>query len=217
MKDIYMVGAGAFAAELTEYIEGNLSHTNAENQINILGYFDINVSKYNYYGYEAPYLGSEKDYSFLKKDSVIIGIANQNKRSEAISFFKSINVSIEGFVHHTSIISRSSKLGYGNIICPYVIIGPRVELGNDNIVNYNCSIAHDCLIGDSNILSPSVKITGNVKIGNSNLFGVSSGVTPSIRIGSLNKIQAGLVVDKDISDKSIYFKKEHNQTMRIYK
>jgi UDP-3-O-[3-hydroxymyristoyl] glucosamine N-acyltransferase len=49
--------------------------------------------------------------------------------------------------------------------------------------------------------------SGNVKIGNNNFFGIRSTVLPSVIIGSDNTIQAGMTIDKNISDnETIYYR-----------
>ncbi len=215
MKEIYMIGTGGFSAELTEYIEDN--NRQEDQQIKIMGYFDFDESNYLQYTYNAPYLGFEKDYNFSPEDSVIIAVGDVEKRAKIISYFKEININIEGFIHHTAMIAKTAKLGTGNIICPYVIIGPNTIFGDNNLINFYSSVPHDCLMGDCNVLSPNIQITGYTKIGNSNFFGVSSGTKPSIEIGDDNKVQAGLIIDKNILDKSIVFKIEKVKSMKLYK
>jgi acetyltransferase-like isoleucine patch superfamily enzyme len=49
--------------------------------------------------------------------------------------------------------------------------------------------------------------SGNVKIGNNNFFGIRSTVLPSVTIGNDNTIQAGMTIDKNISDnETIYYR-----------
>jgi acetyltransferase-like isoleucine patch superfamily enzyme len=42
-------------------------------------------------------------------------------------------------------------------------------------------------------------ICGNVQIGDENIFNIRSTVIPLVKIGNNNLIQAGMVVDKDIT------------------
>ena len=203
-----MIGTGGFAAELTDYIESNLLASNLSDQLEILGYFDFNAVNHDHYGFKAPYLGRESEYSFSENDRVIIAIGDLEKRASLVLYFKKAGVIIEGFIHHTAMISKSAKLGVGNIISPYVIVGPKAQLGSHNFLNFHCFVAHDCEIGSGNILSPNIQITGHTQVGDFNFFGVSSGTKPLLKIGNFNKIQAGIIVDKNISDNSIVFNLE---------
>lgn len=215
MKKIYIIGSGGLAAEITEYILQN--NANNQEEITILGYFDLDEKQYTNYGFTAPFLGDEKKYNFLEKDKVLIAIGDVNIRTKAIEYFESINIEIESFIHHTSLIAGSSKLGRGNIVCPYTIIGPNTSVGNYNLINYQCAIPHDCKIGNLNVFSPNIQVTGYCNVGNRNLFGLSSGLKPGISLGDNNKIQPGLIVDKNINNNSLVFKIEKIKIMELYK
>lgn len=215
MKELYIIGAGGFAAELTEYIHQNNSIQ--KEQITILGYFDLDVKQYEAYSYDAPFLGNEREYKFSSEDKVLIAIGDVNIRTKAIEYFESMNIEIENFSHYTALIAATAKIGKGNIFCPYTIIGPNTIVGNFNLLNYYCAIPHDCKIGDFNVFSPNIQITGYCEVGNKNLFGVSSGMKPNISIKNNNKIQPGLIVDKNVKNNSLIFKVEKIKIMELYK
>ena len=214
-KEIYIIGAGGLSAEITEYI--NQNNSVRKEQIKILGYFDLDNKQYETYKYIAPFLGDEREYKFSSDDKVLIAIGDISIRTKAIEYFESINIEIESFIHHTSLIAGSSELGRGNIICPHTIIGPNTSVGDYNLINYQCALPHDCQVGNLNVFSPNIQITGYCKIGNKNLFGLSSGLKPSISLGDNNKVQPGLIVDRNISDNSLVFKIEKIKVMELYK
>ena len=215
MKKVYIIGAGGFASELTEYIFQNNKINNEK--IEILGYFDKDEELYNSYSYEKPYLGNEKEYSFNEGDSVLIAIGNIEIRKNLIVYFDEIKVNPINFIHYTSIVANNSIIGKGNIICPYVVIGPNTNIGNFNLINYYCGIPHDNSIGDNNIFSPNCQLTGFTKIGNDNLFGVSTGTKPNVIMGDNNKIQPGIIVDKNINNNMLVFNLNKIKVMELYK
>ena len=212
--DVFIVGAGGFAAELTEYIVDNNNNTNK--RINIKGYFDINIENYKKYDFKAPFLGNEVDYDFKEGSIVLIASGDSNLRKKVVENLQYKKIKFENFIHYSCLISRTSKIGKGNIICPNVIIGPNTVIGNFNLINYKTALPHDCEVGNLNTFSPNVQITGYCKIGNMNFFGVSSGCTPKTTIGNNNKIQAGVIVAKKVSDKSIVFSMEKIKSMKLY-
>jgi len=215
MKKVFIVGAGGLASELTEYISQN-NKINCE-KIEVLGYFDKDDKSYNNYSFDKPYLGNEEEYSFNKNDCILIAIGNIEIRKKLILYFQKIEVNLINFIHYTSIISNSNLIGKGNIICPYVIIGPNTIIGNFNLINYHCGIPHDNILGNNNVFSPNCQLTGFTKIGNDNLFGVSTGTKPNIIIGDNNKIQSGIIVDKNISNNMLVFNLNKIKTMELYK
>jgi len=214
-KEIIICGTGGFAAELTEYIEHN--NLNSKVHIKIIGYLDVDKQNYLRYGYKAPFLGSEQEYTFKQRTIVFVAIGDSKIRQKIINILTEKNVLFDNFIHHSCIVSSSSIVGKGNIICPNVIIGPNTKIGNFNILNYSCAIPHDCEMGNMNILSPNVYITGYCKIGDNNFFGVSSGCTPSLKIGSNNKIQAGIILNINVEDNNIVFSMNKIKKMKLYK
>lgn len=213
--EVKIIGAGGFAMELAEYIEDNNRHL--EEKVLIEGFFDIDDKSYNINQFTAPYLGSEKDYAFTDDDNVLIAIGDLETRNKVIDYLNDTAANIISFVHHSSIIASSSNIGKGTIICPFCIIGAMTKLGNYNLINYQCAIPHNCTIGDGNVFSPNVQVTGYTKIGSNNFFGVSTGTMPSIVIGNNNKVQAGLLVTKNIENNSIVFSIQKIKTMEMYK
>ncbi len=212
---VKIIGAGGFAMELAEYIEDNNRHL--EEKILIEGFFDFDDKLYNSNQFNAPFLGSEKDYNFTNDDNVLIAIGDLETRNKVIDYLNDTAVNIISFVHHSSIIASSSNIGKGTIICPFCIVGAMTKLGDYNLINYQCAIPHNCTVGDRNVFSPNVQVTGYTKIGSNNFFGVSTGTMPSIVIGNNNKVQAGLLVTKNIENNSIVFSIQKIKTMEMYK
>ena len=215
MKKVYIIGTGGFAAELTEYIFDNNKYENSD-EINIQGYFDLNDENYKRYNFHAPFLGDEKKYNFPKDAILYIAIGDNSIRRYVIEYFIHKDIIFENFIHHSCLIASSAKLAQGNILCPHVIIGPNTVLGEYNLLNYKTAIPHDCQIGKQNVFSPNVNITGDTIIGNNNFFGISCSALPNILIGNNNKIQAGVTVDKKITDNNIVFTMNKIKTMVLY-
>ena len=88
---------------------------------------------------------------------------------------------------------------------PYCLIGPKAKIGNFNFLISSVAIGHDSKVGDNNIFSPNCCIAGHSEIGQSNFFGLNSAVIPSKKIGNKNKIQAGMIVDKDLKNNEVIF------------
>lgn len=215
MKEVYIIGTGGFAAELTEYIIDNNNNKQSE-EIQIKGYFDINDNNYQIYNYSSPFLGSEDEYSFEEESYLYIAIGDNRIRNKIIESLKDKNVKYENFIHHSCLISSTSKLGKGNILCPYTIIGPNTIIGDFNLLNYRTALPHDCILGNNNVFSPNVNFTGYTIIKDNNFFGTSCSFTPNLKIGSNNKIQAGITVNKNIVNGNIVFTMDKIKLMELY-
>ncbi len=109
-------------------------------------------------------------------------------------------------IHKTAIIADTVKLGKGNVIYPYAVIGYRgfirteseltgsVTIGNNNRIGAHTFIAHDVTIGDANILMSYVNIGHDCIIGNTNEIGAKSILCGHVVIGNYNKIKVGVSV-----------------------
>ncbi len=207
MKKIVIIGTGAVAAELTSYIEDNNKNTNSQSQMELLGYIDYEYNVENYwkkYQLQKPVLGSIDNYNFENGIEVLIGVSDIKFRNEIISKLEMKNATFFQFIHHSVIVSDTMKIGKGNIIYPFCIVGPNTTIGDFNMItSYGC-ISHDCKIGNRNIFSTSI-IAGRITIGDNNFFGIRSAVIPNVTIGNQNVIQAGMVVDKSIKDDATVF------------
>ncbi|KIA99827.1 hypothetical protein OA93_03170 [Flavobacterium sp. KMS] len=219
MKKIVIIGTGAVAAELTSYIEDNNKFVESQFQIDLLGYidYDYNIEKYwKKYKLQKPVLGDIDNYNFEEDVEVLIGISDIKFRNEIISRLEIKEVTFFQFIHSSVIIPDTIRLGKGNIIYPFCIIGPNTEIGDFNMVTSYSFISHDCVIGNGNFFS-TTGIAGRVSIGDDNFFGIRSTVIPNITIGSQNMIQAGMMVDKSIKDATTVFYRYKESILAIPK
>ncbi len=185
--------------------------------MNILGYLDFeeNISRYwSKYKFEKSVIGDVHSYKIKNDDHFIVAISDIVFREKMLDILVSRAAKIIGFIHYNSIIAESANIGTGNIIYPYCIIGPNAIVGNNNLVTSYSFISHDCKVGDNNFFS-TAGLSGNVNVGNRNFFGIRATVLPNVSIGDHNIVQAGMIVDKDVSDNSIIFYKFKEKIIAI--
>ena len=77
---------------------------------------------------------------------------------------KKIKIKVLNAVHPSSIILKSSKLGVGIVIEPFVFIGYKVQINDGVIIQQNSSVEHGSLIEKGVTINPNVTITGNCHI-----------------------------------------------------
>lgn len=217
MTNVIIIGSGAVAAEITSYIEDNNSRAEANSRLNLVGYLD---SEQNVEAYWAKYnlkktvITDVHSYELQHNDHFIIGISDIGFREKMIHILKSKGGKIINFIHHSVIIANSAKIGEGNIIYPFCIIGPNTTIGSYNLMTSYSFISHDCIVGDNNFFS-TAGLSGRVKIKSNNFFGIRSTVLPYVSIGDRNTIQAGMIVDKDISDDTVVFHRFKEKVIAI--
>jgi len=204
-----MIGSGALAAESYGYIFD--INQNSENQIKVLGFlddlgpenFEINKKKY---GFKEGYLGTTLDFSFSKNNKYLIAFSHVQMRAKLSNSLCLRGLEFINLIHPSASISNSAQIGFGNIFGSHVVVGPNVQLGNHNVFTAYSFVSHDCIVGSENFFS-TAGLAGHVLVGNRNFFGIRSTAIPSVVIGNDNIIQAGMLVDKNVSDEETIFYK----------
>jgi sugar O-acyltransferase (sialic acid O-acetyltransferase NeuD family) len=206
MINVIILGSGAVAAEVCSYIR-DINKTAIE-KINVKGFIDDNPENFKInaikYKFGQPYLGTSDSYAFNDEDKYIFGFANIKSRLNFLNKDISKQMSFITIIHPTALIADTAIIGEGNIINPNCVIGPNATIGNNNILTSYSFISHDCHVGNNNFFSTS-GLSGNVTVGDNNFFGVRVTVIPEVIIGSNNLIQAGMTIDKNVSDYETVF------------
>lgn len=207
-EKIYIVGAGGFSSEVTEYIKSN--NLLLKHKVEIEGYFDINNYEYKKHKFDAPYLGHEKNYRLKDSSRIIIAISNSMMRKNVYDFLKANSCVFPSLIHNSCLVSKKAKIAEGAILCPYVTITSNANIGINFHANIYSYVAHDCVIGDNVTFAPGVKCNGNVEINDNVYVGAGAIIFQGkndkpLRIGQNAIISAGAVVTKDVPDKATVF------------
>lgn len=215
MRNIIIIGSGAHAAEIESYImDNNLIHK----EINLLGFISDNNELHQRYALNGPYLGNQIDSKYKKSEiEIILGFSNIKGRMLEIEKYKSEGYKFATFIHHTSYIFNTARIGEGCIICPYCQIGPNVIVGNFNTLNNKVNVGHDTIIGENNVISPNVGFSGNTQIENNNFFSINAATIPNVKIGSNNVIAPNMVIEKNIGSDSTFFHRYKETVLAIPK
>lgn len=129
-----------------------------------------------------------------------LGYKHTDFKKKVLDQLKKNNCRLPSFVHPSSSINNSTKIGSGTIIYPKCNIGFNVEIGEGTILHNSCTVSHDSRIGSCSFLSPSVTLSGNVFIGNNTFIGSATVFANNLKIGNNVKIGVGSVVTKDIAN-----------------
>ncbi|WP_194767575.1 acetyltransferase [Tamlana sp. I1] len=132
-------------------------------------------------------------------DPLIVAIGINAQRAEIA---KSLQCQFEKAIHHSAIISKTSKIGEGTVVFAGAIIQSNTKIGKHVIINTGASIDHDNIIGDYAHVSPKAALCGHVEVGEGTHIGVGAVVIPKVKIGKWCTIGAGTIVLKDIPDYS---------------
>lgn len=214
MKEVIFIGAGGHAAELREYIDLH-NQARPADRMKVIGYIDDDKSNYKHYEFMEPFLGSIEEHEVQKDSFYLMAIANLEYRQPIIERFKKAGAKFTGLIHPTALIASTAEIGEGVVISHNASLGPKVKLGNFNMLNSRCTIGHDTVMGDYNFISPQVALSGYTKIGDNNLIGTNACTLPGKTIGNNNKIAAGMIVYKDVGDnETVMFRHKERLVIR---
>jgi sugar O-acyltransferase (sialic acid O-acetyltransferase NeuD family) len=203
--DYVLIGSGGLASEVVDCI---LSKKEIGEPVRIVGM--VNDSKNLFeeqntqYGFETTYLGSIETHQYDQKFGYIVAFSNIDKRKKLIFDLLQAGYHLPSIIHPSVSLPRSSSIGQGCFIGPYVVIGRHVRIGIGNIISGYSFVSHDCKIGDFNFLS-TAGLAGHVQLGDENFLGIRATVLPHTVVGSRNKVQAGMIVETNVGDDTTIF------------
>jgi len=127
---------------------------------------------------------------------------------ERTDLLYSLNIPAEKFatfIHPSVMISKSVKMGYGNVFLANAVVNCNAVIGNFNTVNSGVLLGHDITIGNNNYFAGQVCVGSGLKIGNMNFFGLNTSIRNGITIGDLNIVGMSSNITKDVSDNNVLY------------
>jgi len=195
MIDVYVLGAGKHATEVSEYFSSHQEY-------NLAGYV-INVDHHDQHSsLRKPVIQLHdfiKQYPPSSKLALIGAIGNYQRKS-IISLLTEKGYSFINIIHPHNYLSPTLKMGTGNCIAPGGVINTQVSIGNHCIINTLCNISHDCIIDDYVTISPGVTVAGNVHIQEGVFVGAGATIIPGLTIGKGAYIAAGASVTQNVPE-----------------
>lgn len=127
---------------------------------------------------------------------------------ERIALLKSFNINPEKFytfIHHSCVVARSAKIGYGCAIMANTVVNPNAIIGNHCTIHSNSLIGHDTVIGSYNFIAAHNVLGSSSIIGDGNFFGLNSTFNNYIKIENFNFVGMASNVIKGLgSDQKVY-------------
>lgn len=193
MKSLVIVGASGFGREVACLVE---DINKVKPQYNLLGLVDDALEGATVEGF--PILGDINYlYSMNPKPYISIAIANPIIRKQLAARLKK-DFKFATLVHPSVLMSPYVTIGEGSIICRNTLFTTNVSIGEQCIINVNCSVGHDTQIGDFNSIMSHTAIAGDVYIGPGCYFGLHCTVINMISLGESGTYGAGAVVVNDM-------------------
>jgi UDP-3-O-[3-hydroxymyristoyl] glucosamine N-acyltransferase len=179
-KLLYVFGKGVPALELSDWISNELP-------------------------VEIKHVDQNELNNLPANSQCIMGFSNREFRFKLFmdSAYKAHNW--VSYIHPSSIVSATARIGKGVVIQPMADIGYNVVIGDFSWVTPYCLVSHGATLGNNVVLSPRTIIGGSTSIGNDVTIGMGSTICDKILIGNNIEFVMSSVVTKDITEPGRYY------------
>lgn len=160
MKNLIIIGAGGM---------GRTVYSNALESIGygeefvVKGFIDDNVEALDDFPNYPPVIDTIRDYQPQEDDVFVSSIGGASRRSCMEEVVRRGGEFIS-LIHKTARVLANVKLGKGNFIGAYSVIGNDAEIGDYNMIQSYSVIGHDARIGNWNRIDTRVTCVGGVVI-----------------------------------------------------
>lgn len=200
MKHLVIIGAGGM---------GRTVYSNALESVgygevfDIKGFIDDDLSALDNYPNYPPLLGTIKEYQPDTDDVFVSSIGGASRRPCMEEIIARGGEFIE-LIHQTARIYTNAKLGKGNFIGAFTVIGNDAVVGDYNMIQSYTVIGHDAHIGSWNRIDTHVTCVGGIVIEDDVNIHTSAVISHGVTVGSgahvgalsfvIRKVKAGTTV-----------------------
>lgn len=180
MKQLIIIGAGGM---------GRTMYSNALESIGygdkfvVKGFIDDNLYALDGFPNYPPIIGTIKDYVPQQNDVFVSSIGGAARRPCMEEIISRGGEFIE-LIHQTARVYTNAKLGKGNFVGAYTVIGNDVQIGDFNLIQSYTVIGHDVRMGSWNRIDTHVTCVGGIVIEDETNIHTSAVINHNVTIGS---------------------------------
>ena len=160
MKNLIIIGAGGMGR--TVYSNALESVGYGEKFI-VKGFIDDNLEALDGFPNYPPVIGTIRDYQPQKDDVFVSSIGGASRRPCMEEIIRRGGEFLD-LIHQTARLLTNVKLGKGNFIGAYSVIGNDAVIGDYNMIQSYTIIGHDAKVGNYNRIDTHVTCVGGVVI-----------------------------------------------------
>ena len=160
MKQLIIIGAGGMGRT---FYSNALESVGYGETFEVKGFIDDNLTALDGFPNYPPLLGTIKDYQPQPDDVFVSSIGGASRRPCMEEIIRRGGEFLE-LVHRTARIYTNAKLGKGNFIGAYSVIGNDAVIGDYNMIQSYTVIGHDVRMGSWNRIDTHVTCVGGVVI-----------------------------------------------------
>ncbi|WP_238439439.1 NeuD/PglB/VioB family sugar acetyltransferase [Microbacterium sp. JZ31] len=200
--DVVVVGAGGFGREALDVVEAH-NRISPSERVNVLGVADDGPSEENLNRLERRgyvHLGGiESVLARAERGRYVLGVGNPAVRRALAGRFDGAGWRALTVIHPAAVVSDTSTIGGGSIVCGGVQLSTNTMLGRHVHLNPNATIGHDSVLGDYVSVNPGAIVSGEVRIDEGALLGAGAVVLQGLVVGSESVVGASACVTRDVA------------------
>lgn len=200
MKNLIIIGAGGMGR--TVYSNA-LESVGYGEKFTVKGFIDDNLEALDGFPNYPPIIGTIGDYQLEEDDVFVSSIGGAARRPCMEEIIRRGGEFME-LIHQTARILTNAKLGKGNFVGAYTVIGNDAMIGDYNMIQSYTVIGHDAKIGNWNRIDTHVTCVGGIVIEDEVNIHTSAIISHNVRVetgahvGALSfvirKVKAGTTV-----------------------
>ena len=162
MKNLIIIGAGGMGRTL---YSNALESVGYGEKFVVKGFIDDNIQALDDFPNYPPVIDTISDYQPQKDDVFVSSIGGAARRPCMEEIIRRGGPFME-LIHKTARVYTNAKLGRGNFIGAYSVIGNDAVVGDYNMIQSYTVIGHDAKIGNWNRIDTHVTCVGGTVIEN---------------------------------------------------
>ena len=200
MKKLIIIGAGGMGRTL---FSNALESVGYGEKFVVKGFIDDNLQALDGFSNYPPVIGTIKDYE-PQADDVFVSSIGGESRKQCMEEIISRGGEFMELIHKTARIYTNAKLGKGNFIGAYSVIGNDAVVGDYNMIQSYTVIGHDAKIGSWNRIDTHVTCVGGIVIEDEVNIHTSAIISHNVKVESgahvgalsfvIRKVKAGTTV-----------------------
>ena len=203
LKKLIIIGAGGNA----EVIYSTIEDINQDKKtFEVIGYLDDNEKEKSQNIVGKVTKKNIEKYIMFNDVFFVWTLRSTNLREDIYDKFLKLEIPRTKFtniIHKKSSISKSSSLGLGITIHPFVSIGPKTKIGDHVNIFSNSTIGHDTKLDEFSYVANNSSIGAYVQVKRGGYIGMNSTIKERIQIKEWTIVGMSSVVLKDTEKKSI--------------
>ena len=202
MKDLILIGAGAFGREILNWLPNCIGYNK---DFCFKGFIDNQMDRLAPYKMDDEIIALIKDYVPQENDYFLCTVADLNYRRKYVKLIEEKGGKFITIIHKTCEVSIRSDMGKGIFVAPFSTISCGTVIGNHVLFNSYGAIGHDVTIEDFCHIGSFILLGGRSIIKTGTTIHPQSVILPSVKVGKNVVVGAGSIVIKSVKPNQTVF------------